>query len=172
LKRTRKWAFVKQEAVRLADLGLDPKEIAARLGPGVNRSTVQRWMAAGKIRDTRRGAKGGKLPAFSKDVKPGEWAKTVRKDYALDATDEQLVELAEMMLTVKNDPLQPMTTRIAAAREFRAIAKQLNLVTRTADSKATPSPAAQPDVPKRPMRASRRPSTDPRKVLMMPAAAK
>jgi hypothetical protein len=36
----------------------------------------------------------------------GEWAASVRKDYQLDATDEQLVTLAESALGMALDPLQ------------------------------------------------------------------
>lgn len=140
MKRTRKWAFVKQEAIRLADLGLEPKEIAKRLGPGINRSTVQRWMAAGKIRDTRRrGAKGQPLSAFTKITKPSEWATTVRKEYALDATDDQLVTLAESALGCAQDPLQPMAIRLSAMSRYQALVKQLSLVTRGADAAVTPA---------------------------------
>jgi hypothetical protein len=162
VRRTRKWAFVAQEAKRLADLGLLPAEIARRLGEGVNRSTVQRWMAAGKIRDTRQGSKGAQLASFTTETKPDEWAMTVRKEFALDATDEQLVGGGAAMLVVANDPLQPMSVRIAARREFRATAKQLALVARAADAPAAPvrpTDAAR-QVP------ARRSGVDPRNVLM------
>jgi hypothetical protein len=158
MKRTRKWAFVAQEAVRLADLGLTPLDIASRLS--VKRSTVQRWMAAGKLRDTRRGAKGEQMSSFTKLAKPSEWATVVRKEYALDATDEQLVTLAESALRVSLDPLQPMPVRLSAMGRYQAIVKQLSLVARAADVPGTP------EAPKREVRAVRaRPSVDPRNVL-------
>jgi hypothetical protein len=144
VKRTRKWAFVAQEARRLADLGLTPQEIAKRLGEGVNRSTVQRWMAAGKIRDNRRGAKGEKLASFTLLRKPSEWATDVRKEYALDSTDDQLVTLAESALGISLDVDQPKPVRLNAMRTYQGLVKQLSLITRAADKPETP---AKPDAP-------------------------
>jgi hypothetical protein len=168
VRRTRKWAFVAQEAKRLADLGLPPVEIAKRLGAGVNRSTVQRWMAAGKIRDTRLTAKGERLPSFSKETKPEEWAMTVRKEFALSATDEQLVAGGAALLAVWKDPLQPMSIRISAFREFRATAKQLAVSGNPAEAPAAPEKPASVARAVPPRRTG---GGDPRNVLMMPAAA-
>src|SRR5262249_32556706 len=137
VKRTRKWSFVAQEAIRLAELQLTPIEIARRLD--VDRATVQRWMAAGKLVDTRRGgARPGSIPKATPSVKPADWAATVRKDYALDATDDQLVTLAESMLGMSQDPLRTDMVRIAAANRFAALVKQLALVARAADVPGTP----------------------------------
>jgi len=159
VKRTRKWAFVAQEAVRLADLGLAPVDIAKRLD--VKRSTVQRWMAAGKLRDTRRGTKLSRLSSFTKIAKPSEWATAVRKDYALDATDDQLVTLAESALGTSLDPLQPMSVRLSAMARYQALVKQLALVARAAEA-----PGA-PEAPKRdaPRTIRSRPTIDPRNLL-------
>lgn len=140
MRRTRKWSFVAQEATRLAGLGLSPVEIADRLE--VKRSTVQRWMAAGKIADTRRGAK-RTGPLVVKLIKASEWAVTVRKDYALDATDEQLVTLAETALGKALDPLLPVPVQLQATRTFQGLVKQLALVARDADV-VSPRPDAAP----------------------------
>jgi hypothetical protein len=57
-----------------------------------------------------------------------------------------------------------MTTRLSAAREFRAIAKQLSLVARAADVPAQPEKTAAA-AGARPM-PPRRTGVDPRNVLM------
>lgn len=159
MKRTRKWAFVAQEAKRLADLGLAPVDIAKRLN--VKRSTVQRWMASGKVTDTRRAAKAGRAPTVNISTKPSEWAATVRRDYSLDATDDQLVTLAESALGKALDPEQTVPTRLQAMRTFQGLVKQLALVARLADQVPDKSPESRV---KRPMPA--RPAGDPRAVLV------
>lgn len=123
--RTRKWSYVEQEAKRLAALGLSPREIARRLE--VNKSTVTRWIAAGKLEVRTR------LTLTGTGQNPAQWAATVRKDYALDATDEQLVTLAESALALALDPSTAPHVRMTAAGRFQAIVRQLALVARVAD---------------------------------------
>lgn len=161
MKRTRKWAFVEQEAKRLADLGLAPVDIARRLN--VQRQTVQRWMAAGKLADTRRDAKAGRTPAINVNTKPSEWAATVRREYALDATDDQLVTLAEAALGRALDPMESTSNRLAASRTYQGLVKQLALVARQADKPSAPETPAAPTRPARvlPMRSG----GDPRALL-------
>ena len=144
MKKTRKWAFVAQEAKRLADLGLAPVDIAARLN--VERSTIQRWMAAGKLNDTRRAAREGRTPAATLATKPGDWSAAVRLEYTLDATDDQLVTLAELALSKANDPTESTSNRLQASRTFQGLVKQLALVARAADRPDPPSdkPAERP----------------------------
>jgi hypothetical protein len=164
VRRTRKWAFVAQEARRLAALGLTPLDISKRID--VKRSTVQRWMAAGKLTDTRRGgSKRTTGPRVTKLTKPSEWSTAVRKDYALDPTDDQLVTLAESALGRALDPLEPSSVRLSAMGRFQALVKQLALVARAADLPATAPNAA--EAPARPTRhLPRRSSVDPRAVLV------
>jgi len=50
MKRTHKWQVLRQEAEQLAAAGLPPSEIAHRIG--VDKSTVTRWFAAGKLART------------------------------------------------------------------------------------------------------------------------
>lgn len=159
MKRTRKWAFVAQEAKRLADLGLAPVDIASRLN--VKRSTVQRWMAAGKLNDTRRDARAGRTPTTNIVTKPSEWAAAVRRDYSLDATDDQLVTLAESALGKALDPQQSVSNQLQASRTFQGLVKQLSLVARTADQ------VEKPEVPAAPARRQlpARTAVDPRTVL-------
>jgi hypothetical protein len=147
---------VAQEAKRLADLGLSPTEIATKLE--VERSTVQRWMAAGKLTDTRRSARGqGKVPVSS----PGGWAASVRASYALDATDEELVNLGEAALRKVHSPKESPQVQLNAMGRFIAIVKQLALVARNAD--AVPEPA--PEQKKTPAAPPRRRVVDPRTFL-------
>jgi hypothetical protein len=156
VRRTRKWAYVAQEATRLADIGLSPTEIATRLE--VARSTVHRWMAAGKLTDTHRRAAGGA------EVRPRsatEWSAAVRANYALDATDEELVTMGEAALRKVHDPRATPQVQLSAMSRFIAIVKQLALVARAAE--ATPAPVEAPPPPAE--RATRRPATDPRTFL-------
>lgn len=171
MKRTRKWQFVAQEATRLAKLGLSPKEIAKKID--VRRSTVQRWMAAGRILDTRQGARSARakrlLPRTSK-IKPSMWASKVRREYQLDATDDVLVTLGDKMLTIANDPNESASVKATATARFQSIAKQLALVARQADAapelEPRPSPPEQAAPRRTPEREVRRPAVDPRKILM------
>lgn len=150
MKRTRKWSYVEQEAKRLAGLGLTPIEIATRIG--VNRSTIQRWMACGKLE------KRVKSRVVANGQTPTQWAATVRKDYALDATDEQLVRLAEAALGMSLDPALSPNERMTATARFQGIVKQLALVARLADADTGQAkPEAKREVSRR---------ADPRGLLM------
>jgi len=160
MKRTRKWAFVAQEAGRLADLGLAPTDIARRLDVEV--STVTRWMKAGKLRDTRKAAKAGLTPSVNVSTKPSDWASTVRKQYALDATDDQLVTLAEAALGKALDAEQPVSVQLQAMQAFRGLVKDLSLVAKQADQGAG-SGGSQPVGPRRTLPV--RPAGDPRAIL-------
>lgn len=153
MKRTRKWAFVEQEATRLAGLGLAPREIARRLG--VAKSTVTRWIASGKL------ARRDPVPQPTAQQSPGEWAASVRHDYALDATDAQLVTLAQRALELSLDPTVALPVQLHAAGRFQAIVRQLALVTRLGEATTSAPPApVRPPVP-------RTDRADPRTLLMV-----
>ena len=162
MRRTRKWAYVAQEAQRLAALGLSPLEIATRLE--VNRSTVQRWMATGKLPNTRRNTPdAATVPPGSRPPTDGNaatWAAAMRSAYALDATDEQLVDLAHVALSVARSD-EAASVRLAAMGRFQALVKQLALVARpVAEAPAAPAPVSVPTTVR-----ERRP--DPRGSLML-----
>jgi len=150
MKRTRKWAYVEQEAKRLADLALSSSEIARRLG--VNHSTVLRWIAAGKITKRTRTSVGT-------SVRAANWAAAVRKDFSLDASDEELLAMGQTAIEVAHDRTQAPSVRLAAMGRFQAVVKQLALPARLADQ--GPIVAAKPDPP-----APRTPRPDPRGLLM------
>lgn len=139
MQQTRKWTHVGPEARRLAARGLSPTAIGEALG--VDRSTIQRWMAAGKIDDTRTSrtvdpasplAAAAALPALA-------WAAAIRAAYTLDSTDEKLVALADLALAVAENPAEQSSIRLAAAGRFQSLTKQLSTRIRpTADEKPAP----------------------------------
>ncbi len=162
MRRTRKWAFVAQEAARLAALNLSPPEIAARLG--VNRSTVTRWIADGKLTRSKPRVNTTKLVLQPKQT-PAEWAAAVRKEYALDATDDQILMLAEAALGLSLDARVAPHVRMNASGRFQSLVRQLALVTRGAEVPEQPSAPAPIIEPKKSHRRIRRPSGDPRAFL-------
>lgn len=157
-KRTRKWIYVAQEAKRLGKLGMPAPAIAKRLG--LHRSTVTRWMQAGKVRDTRNPHMTG--PRVAKPSLPqlaaSDWATAVQQSYVLDATDAQLVTLAEAALAMARDDRETSTVRLAAAGRFQALVKQLSLVPRDTEAAVPPAPALEAPAP-------RLPRLDPRTLL-------
>jgi hypothetical protein len=162
MRRTRKWAYVRQEATRLAGLGLTPTQIAKKLD--LNRSTVKRWMASGKLNDTRReDVRRPRGSVTTTTHSPAEWANAVRDAYALDATDEQLVIVGEAALTVARNRKADPRLRLAAAGRFQAVVKQLALVARKSEEEQP-----QPDVPvpTKPAAVARVRRFDPRTQLM------
>lgn len=161
MRRTRKWAYVEQEAKRLAALQLSPREIAERLQ--VWKSTVTRWIAAGKLTlpPDDRAAQRAVVTAQSQRQTPEAWAALVRQDYALDATDDQLVTMAEATLGEANDLTLTVTARNQSRARFQALVKQLALVAR-AEASVPPVPATL----KPTLRVIRRPAGDPRRALM------
>jgi len=165
MTRTRKWIFVAQEAARLAELGLTPRVIAKRLG--VAKSTITRWIAAGKVPKpaTSRPRRDRKTTRSVTRLTPNGWASRVRADYSLDATDEQLVTLGVAALTSAHDRKTPLRVRLTAMGRFQAIVKQLALVTRQPPEEEPIAPAPPPSVPA--AEAPRQPREDPRAKLLV-----
>lgn len=161
MRRTRKWSFVAQEALRLHGLGLSEREIAAQLD--VSKSTVTRWKAKGKLPRVVVSNPEPANPVQARQT-PAEWAKSVREEYALDATDDQLVTVGETALRLSLDLTVAPAVRMTAAGRFQAIVRQLALVTRRAPAEVR-EPVAVNEQPKRPALV-RRPKVDPRKGLM------
>lgn len=162
-RRTRRWSQVAQEARRLASIGLTPKEIADRLE--VNKTTVNRWIKAGKLKIAARVI--DIMPARAEKT-PSEWAKAIRGEYDLDETDDQLVKMAETAAAIAEDATAKRSERLNAMRTFRGIVAQLRLVARAAAEAEQDQPVAvnAPAVMKSknpPVR--RKPSADPRVTL-------
>jgi hypothetical protein len=127
----RKWSHVGPEAKRLAALGLSPTAIAGELG--VDRSTIQRWMAAGRIADTResRTVEPASPLAAAAELPATTWAAAIRAAYTLDDTDGKLVALADLALSVAENPAEQSSIRLAAAGRFQSLTKQLSTRIRT-----------------------------------------
>lgn len=199
LRKTRKWGFVEQEARRLADLGMTPLDIAKRLG--LNRSTVQRWMHAGKLNDTidksktpataavehdllasatdvvaqppkkKRGRpRKDQPPQIRAPLTPDEWATEIRATYDLDATDDQLVTMAQVQLTMSLNPLVAAQVQLQAQAAFRASVKQLALTARIPKGEERMQPLAKTGTDSGRQQnpaVQRRSSADPRAFLMV-----
>ena len=145
MKRTRKWAFVGQEAMRLAGLGLSPYAISKKMG--LAPSTVTRWVKAGKLQPGRApNAKAEQRTAAAQFESPEDWARRIRADYALDASDNQLVKLGQQALELANNMAESPTTRMMAAGRYQSILKQLALVTRLEAGQPKPEPEKKPQV--------------------------
>jgi hypothetical protein len=157
MKRTRKWAFIGQEAQRLAALGMSDSDIGRKLD--VRQSTVSRWRQSGKLTKPA-GARPKRRADTAGPKAPGQWAASVRGDYALDATDEQLVTLGEQALALAYNMAETPATRVNAMGRFQSIVKQLALG--LSDRKAAPAetPAAE-----RPRSKPVRTGVDPRGLL-------
>ena len=100
-------------------------------------------MAAGRLADTRasqdRATEVPDVPA-PLDVR---WADAIRAAAPLDATDAKLVDLADLALTVAEDPATPPAIRLGAAGRFQSLVKQLARRIRPAadEQPAVPAPA-------------------------------
>jgi hypothetical protein len=97
---------------------------AARLG--VDRSSVCRWVKAGRIPPPA-GRQRRRPPADSVTAAPAGWAAAVRAAYELNASEAELVRLAETALALAHDAAQPAAVRIQAMRAFSALLRQLDL---------------------------------------------
>lgn len=164
MRRTRKWSALAQEAKRLADLGLSGYAIAKKLE--VEESTVSRWVKTGKLtlKNDPKGKRAAGIVAQGERLTPEQWAAAIRRDYALDATDDQLVTMAEAALGEAVDATLSVTARNQSRSRFQALVRQLNLIVRAASQAA---PEAAPKTPA--LRSSLRvvrPSGDPRRGLM------
>lgn len=163
MSRTRKFEQMQQEALRLSALKMKPSEIAEHLE--VSKSTVTRWIAQGKL--PRVVVSNEPVTPVSPRMSPAEWARSVRTEYRLDATDGALVTLAESALSLSRDITVSASVQLSAAGRFQQIVRQLALVTRrTAAEEATPAPVAATGTPTPRPRLVTRPKTDPRAAMM------
>lgn len=119
-------------------------EAAAKLG--VNRSTLHRWIADGKVAGPgpKRGAPGSREKP-RRDQTPDEWADEIRSKYTLGETDLQLLELAKIALTAGRDTGLKSKERMTAIGRFQLVVRQLNLPEESAakpESQVPPARAA------------------------------
>ncbi len=92
---------------------------------GVDRSTIHRWIVAGKA--PKPGGRSTPLTAAGSRQAPETWARAVRRAYQLDVTEQALVDLATRALTLARDEKTTPAARLAAMGRFQALVKQLNL---------------------------------------------
>lgn len=124
---------------------------------GVERSTIWRWVKAGKVPPP-----GGSAPApvaaavLRGEQTPEGWATDVRKVRTLTATEDALLELAIKALHLAVEHVHPMV-QLSAMTRFQALVKQLRL-----DGAEAEQPEAEPERVKMP---PRRVTHDPRKIL-------
>lgn len=145
---------------------MSPAEIAERLE--LNKSTVTRWIASGKLTVPTKVVTIGPPSAR---MSPAEWAKAVRDEYALTPTDEQLVTLGEAALSLSRDMTAKASVQLNAGARFLAIAKHLDVLPRKEAAKQLEQPKAVNETPAAPDRKSnppvrRRSKTDPRDSFM------
>lgn len=161
MKRTRKLSFVRQEAERLAALGQSPADIAKALD--VNKSTVTRWFASGKLKKPEPNALFNPAPPRQS---PAGWAQSMRAEFMLSSTDEQLVTLGESALSLSRDVTVSAVVQLSASASFRAIAKQLAIATSRTAAKAPEQPKkAVNEAPARVLKMTRKPLRDPRMTI-------
>lgn len=165
MSRTRKWVQVSQQATRLASIGASPLEIAQEIG--VNKSTVTRWFKVGKL---TRGQRTDVLAPVLPRPSPAEWAASMRAEFALSASDEQLVTLGEQALLLTRDVTVKATVQLAAQRNFLAIDKALALRTRASKVEEDPAPVVTEAPSKKNPPVHRKAAGDPRALYMVPKA--
>lgn len=163
MKRTHKLKAI-GDARDIVGFARSRTEAAAQLG--VNRSTLHRWIKAGKVPEP--GSARPPRPAGEKTEKPtgvvpaqspDDWAKAMQKDRELTATERQLLDLARAALTMAYGS-DDEKTRLSAMARFQGLEKRLNLDAMMVDKPVMSAPA-------RGGRPARRPSAsmDPRKIL-------
>lgn len=155
-KRTHKLKSLKNVAEIVAT-SRNLSEAAAKLG--VNRSSLHRWLQAGKV--TKPEPKTGVAAGAEPGQTPDQWATKVRELGELDATRSALVDLAVAALTISRDGEHRPETRLAAMGRYQQLVRQLNLDTGGAAEVAKPATT-------NPARhALPRASGDPRALLMV-----
>lgn len=108
-----------------------PSRAAAARTLGVDRSTLHRWITAGKVPAPgvapRRPRDGSGARGRAGVRTPEAWARSVRARYALSPEEAQLLEAATIARTMLADPARDDRIRLAAAAEFRRLLAALQL---------------------------------------------
>ena len=130
IKRT--WKVQALAADAAAAVATSPSIAAAARRAGVDRSTLYRWAKSNKIPAlTPRRRRAILAPSLSADrtvpAVPEGWAAAIRASYMLDATETELVSLAEAALLLARDPLLKPAERLAAMGRFQALTRQIAL---------------------------------------------
>lgn len=118
VKKTWRLASLMAEAKDVMPTARSLSDAAERLG--VDKSTVFRWVKSKKIPPPGRRAVGP--PAV-----PEGWAAAVRATYDLDATEAQLLVLAEEALALALDKSLRPADRLSAMTRFARLVRELDL---------------------------------------------
>jgi transposase-like protein len=142
-----------------------PDRTSAAAQLGVNRSTLHRWIKAGKVPEpgSARPKVGTAVPAASGEAgaspSPDLWFAAASGAREFTPTERQLLELARAALRLAYDSADDKT-RLSAMSRFQGLVKQVNL---GASSAAADKPSSErADRPRRPYLTS----MDPRKMIM------
>jgi len=111
-------------------LATSPSQSAAARRLGVDRSTLHRWLAAGKVQrppGREKRAEEATPAAATTDQTPEQWAASVRTDYEFSSTEEVLVDLGAVTLRLSKDERLSPSERLAAVGRFQTLIKQLHL---------------------------------------------
>jgi len=92
---------------------------------GVNRSTLHRWIAAGKVPRPERSRR-TRQPAAGPSESPESWRHWARASFDLTPVEETLVDLAEQALSMARDQTARPEIRLAATARFQQLVRQLN----------------------------------------------
>lgn len=120
MKRTHKFGLLRGEVADV--MASAPSLAAAAAALGVDKSTVFRWRKANKIP-----APGGRRGAVGPPPLPEGWAASVRAAYDLNATETELVSLAEAALVLARDASLKPADRLAAMSRFSQLVRQIDL---------------------------------------------
>ena len=132
VKQTHKFKALRGDVDAVLSAAPNLSEAARTLG--VDRSTLTRWLASGKV---KRPAKGGPrrvtAAALEATADTGAvpttstaWAAGIRAAYALTATESELVGLADAALQLAQDLTVKPEIRLTAMTKFQALVRQLN----------------------------------------------
>jgi excisionase family DNA binding protein len=98
---------------------------------GVDRSTVHRWIASGKVSAPAAGRRTARQSATTgtpgQRQTPESWARWVRRQYLLDATEQTLVGLTVDALRLARDESARPEVRLAATARAQSLIRQLKL---------------------------------------------
>jgi len=142
-----------------------PDLTAAARELGVDRSTITRWMQAGKVKakPAVELKEGKATPPAPTATDWRGWAEAVRDAYVLSPTDHQLVALAARALELAYDVDTKPVVQLMSMARFAALVKQLNLQSASAHANQPQAPAKQFVFQPR---AVSRSTADPRAILM------
>lgn len=125
MKRTHKFKAI--DVSQAARVIANAKTLtAAARQLGVNRSTLQRWIAAGKMAGPVAGGRRAKARHAGR-FGSQQWARAIRQAYELTPADKELLDMAVEARAIARDVGLTAQVRLAAMGRFAALVRQLNL---------------------------------------------